>query len=312
MKRAFSKLNGAPTKAKYEKRTVKAFFNPFIEYVKTLERPFLLLLLPHVQKAFIKNYEIGAFSDDSYWQLMRQYYHKCVVPHKIAVLNFGLELMEMPLIKERFFGEAKTDSYEQSAGMAGRVCLRSGAFLGLLMIHDISKFSLQEEAYAFYRFKDKDPKWFEGFGIGYRSATQEEFDYAWLHHLRNNPHHPGYWVVPTGAHDFYCNEMPVTYLLEMFADWGGASVSYGGALEDWLPKNISKYVFGKKTARTLLELITLYFKDKPEVYEGLRVVDMAGYSYLVKTATTMTTKLADKISKLEELVNEATDNNKTP
>ena len=51
---------------------------------------------------------------------------------------------------------------------------------GLVRNHDKSKYD-QQEYYAydeyFYGKGKEDPE------------TKEEFNYAWLHHIRNNPHH---------------------------------------------------------------------------------------------------------------------------
>ena len=292
MKRAFVVPSALEEHKKANEIMSANFLKDFIEYVKNLNNPELNIGIPYIQKAFSANFEIGSFFDECHYMQMLHYYKECVIPHKIAVLDFGLKLADMPSISKRFLGETPTDTYERTEGMSG---LRRGSLFGLLLIHDLSKFSLQEEAYAFYKFNGKTPKWFESIYNGFTPTTQNQFDYAWLHHLRNNPHHPGYWVLPTGAHDFYCLEMPVTYMLEMFCDWGGASVSYGGALEDWLPKNIQKYVFGRETASRLLELIKLYFADKPEVYKNLHIVDMTGYSYI----TVSQSEVIKRIEKLE-------------
>lgn len=52
------------------------------------------------------------------------------------------------------------------------------------------------------------------------SSEQKNFDYAWLHHIHNNPHHWQHWVVvedDTGEN--VALEMPAKYAIEMVCDW---------------------------------------------------------------------------------------------
>ena len=72
--------------------------------------------------------------------------------------------------------------------------------------HDESKFSKDEyDAYDKYFFKDKE-------------AAKEEFEKAWLHHIRNNPHHWNYWVVVDAKNEVYPIDMPKRYVIEMLCD----------------------------------------------------------------------------------------------
>lgn len=107
-----------------------------------------------------------------------------------------------------------------------------------LDIHDKSKWS--EEEYPYYA------KHFYGGG------DPEGFQYAWLHHIHNNPHHWQYWVFPDGysyhtSHPLSATnsgvlEMPTNYLLEIVADWMGACRAYKGHwnMSEWLNENLDK------------------------------------------------------------------------
>jgi hypothetical protein len=58
-----------------------------------------------------------------------------------------------------------------------------------LMNHDKSKFDdIEFWSYAarFFPVEGTDPK---------SDTVKENFKMAWLHHVHNNPHHPGYWVL---------------------------------------------------------------------------------------------------------------------
>ena len=89
--------------------------------------------------------------------------------------------------------------------------------LANVQMHDASKNSSEEyDAYDDYFYSEKKTK-----------EIKEAFDYAWLHHLHNNPHHWQYWilkeddggVVSGNSMTIKCLDIPDTYLLEMVADW---------------------------------------------------------------------------------------------
>lgn len=93
--------------------------------------------------------------------------------------------------------------------------------------HDLSKSNLDEyEAYDAY---------FYGGNRSYRVV--EEFRYAWLKHIQNNPHHWQYWILI----NYEPNEgeipldMPYNYILEMICDWWAFSWNSGDLTEmfDW-------------------------------------------------------------------------------
>lgn len=126
----------------------------------------------------------------------------------------------------------------------------AGEMLGvdtfLLDIHDQSKrsaFELEDYARQFKGAKD-DPNGFAN---------------AWLHHIHNNPHHWQHWIFPDGytlkGSDIEngVTKMPRTFVLEMIADWLGASMAYTGSwnIADWLRKNISRIIVHSETARFL-------------------------------------------------------------
>ena len=74
-------------------------------------------------------------------------------------------------------------------------------------LHDKSKFS-EEEFYAYRRYFhpiDKDEK----------AHAKDAFESAWVHHYKNNPHHPEYWIDSDGT----IHDMPLRYIYEMICDW---------------------------------------------------------------------------------------------
>jgi len=119
----------------------------------------------------------------------------------------------------------------------------------LLRDHDLSKWdSVEFDAYATHFHGGGDPK---------------NFPLAWLHHVHNNPHHWQHWIFPDGwtmegsAMDGACIEMPYEYVLEMIADWMGASKTYTGSwdMAGWLSKNIPRITVHSKTAQSIREIL---------------------------------------------------------
>ena len=79
--------------------------------------------------------------------------------------------------------------------------------------HDESKYdSAEYNAYDQYFY-----------GANRSYAVCEAFDYAWLHHIHNNPHHWQYWVLleddPETGVPFKALRIPLPYIFEMVADW---------------------------------------------------------------------------------------------
>ncbi len=155
-----------------------------------------------------------AYGDDMYYWGILKYFEETVVPHKIAVYQAGLELSQQP-----WFSNYLKESEKE-------------VFLENLWLHDMSKFSANEAfGYAMYNRKT--------------GSGKEAFEKSWHHHKMNNPHHPEYWFNPNRAGELEPIPMPNIYIMEMIADWIGAGKTYGSTLEEWLPKNIDKFSFGK-------------------------------------------------------------------
>ena len=103
--------------------------------------------------------------------------------------------------------------------IVGKLCFRIGLYKqGLL--HDMSKYSLTEFLVgARYYQGTKSPNAAERDEKGYSSA--------WLHHKGRNKHHWEYWVDFT-RDGIVPAPMPKKYILEMFCDRVGASMTYQG------------------------------------------------------------------------------------
>jgi hypothetical protein len=138
--------------------------------------------------------------------------------------------------------------------------LQLGVSRTQLDVHDASKTNDEEfSAYANqFCGKADDP---------------EGFAYAWLHHIHHNQHHWQHWMfadgyTTQGMSEKGILEMPHEFVLEMIADWMGASKAYTGTLDmaDWLGKNINKVRLHSKSA--------IYARE---------VLDSLGYADIVNT-----------------------------
>lgn len=114
--------------------------------------------------------------------------------------------------------------------------------------HDESKFSdIEYPAYDNY---------FYGGNKSYE--VKQNFEYAWLHHIHNNPHHWQYWVLfwddPTGKAPYKALEMPKHDVIEMIADWWSFSWKSGNLREifKWYDDHKKTIILNENT-RELVE-----------------------------------------------------------
>ena len=122
-------------------------------------------------------------------------------------------------------------------------CWKRGLYIrGLL--HDLSKFTPREfKAYSNYFFDiQQAPRPKEGYKKP--AKTTEEFDVAWMHHVRRNDHHWQYWVVvldDTGVvrPAVVARKMPIKVVTEMLCDWIGAGKAqrFGNNTKIWWRKH---------------------------------------------------------------------------
>ena len=120
----------------------------------------------------------------------------------------------------------------------------------MLHSHDESKYSTEEY--------DAYDKYFYGGNRSYKVVR--EFNYAWLHHIHNNPHHWQYWVLleddPESGLPYKALEIPVPYIFEMIADWWSFSWKSGNLFEifNWYADHRSKQIINPKS-REIVEYI---------------------------------------------------------
>ena len=98
-------------------------------------------------------------------------------------------------------------------------------------------------------------------GDGPSKEVQEKFNYAWLHHIHNNPHHWQYWILTNDdpENGIAALEMPDHYILEMICDWWSFSWSKGDLYElfNWWNDHGDYIMLGEETRRKVIELLGL-------------------------------------------------------
>lgn len=119
-----------------------------------------------------------------------------------------------------------------------------------LLWHDYSKLSKTEFGPYARRFCSGRA------GLTDHSADPDEWQRAWLHHWHKNPHHWEHWV-RISDHGVIPLKMPLTYVLEMIADWKGAGKAYTGSndCKPWYLANRDKMVLHPHTQAQIEDLL---------------------------------------------------------
>lgn len=144
--------------------------------------------------------------------------------------------------------------------------------VSLIIDHDNSKWSRNEfGAYrrSFFPVDEKE-----------KEDTKQEFDYAWNHHYKHNPHHWQYWIHFKSYEKLVLNckdnhkkvkaslvvlKMPTIYLVEMLCDWLAMSLKFKNNPLEWYEKNKNEIWLHEETEKKLISLLP-FFEDAYEEY----------------------------------------------
>lgn len=124
--------------------------------------------------------------------------------------------------------------------------------------HDESKYSEAEyDAYDIHFY-------------GKRPNPDIAFNYAWLHHIHNNPHHWQHWVLINDDPDKaeVILDMPYNYILEMICDWWSFSWKTGELEEifEWYDAHKAYMKLSDATRKTVEDILEK-IKEKLEDLE---------------------------------------------
>ena len=120
--------------------------------------------------------------------------------------------------------------------------------------HDSSKYCQEEyDAYDAYFYGPMSKE------------VEENFNYAWLHHIHENPHHWQYWVLINDDPEegTVALDIPYKYVIEMICDWWSFSWKNSDLYEifDWYDAHKKRIILSKNT-RELVDDILDQIKTK--------------------------------------------------
>ena len=87
-------------------------------------------------------------------------------------------------------------------------------------------------------------------------SEEDEFNYAWLQHIHNNPHHWQYWVLINDDDGTIGLDIPYNYIIEMILDWWSFSWKTGNLYEifNWYNEH-KKTMILNETTKIIVESI---------------------------------------------------------
>lgn len=119
-------------------------------------------------------------------------------------------------------------------------------FIHRIHMHDNSKYSEEEyDAYDKYFYGTKT------------AEVKEAFNFAWLHHIHNNPHHWQYWVLVNDDDGTKALEAPEEYVVEMICDWWSFGHKTGKLEElfDWYDSHKANMIMHKNTKKYVEDIL---------------------------------------------------------
>jgi Family of unknown function (DUF5662) len=250
------------------------------QYLERILTPFFEVASEHgefsksaVLDAFFSKYDLPIMGEPTTDKVLEDYFQMCVIPHKIGVLKAGMSWYK-PLANTRY----ALLSTDQSRVWKNMPSLSE--FFEQLLVHDLSKFSDKEEAYAFHKFGAEYPEW-NKMGLDIKG----DFTAAWHHHVQHNEHHPAHYYLYTPNSGLHCLEMPDKFMFEMVADWYGAAAAYKnekGSTDIWFKENIHKYAFHKNTLKNLIAYLdnNWYKAAEASLTWEFNITDHGGYQIL--------------------------------
>ena len=152
---------------------------------------------------------------------MSKNYDNYIIEHRTAVETAYQWLVDHKIIK---------DQYRQ-----------------VIDIHDVSKWGNEEyDAYDKYFYSKSKTK-----------EVEEQFNFAWLHHIHANPHHWQHWVLINDDDGTHALEMPEEYIIEMLCDHWSFSHKQGKLDEifKWYEDHKKTIIFHKNTKQRYEELL---------------------------------------------------------
>lgn len=160
-------------------------------------------------------------------------YDQYLIEHKANVMKgFNWLLSKMPHI---FCDEA----------------FKSEVMYNVMFKHDQSKYDREEyEAYDAYFYGNPEKT---------KEEIEDQFKYAWLRHIHNNPHHWQHWVLINDEPEegMKVLDMPDVYIIEMICDWWSFSWKKNNLIEifDWYDEHKNTMKLSQYTRNKVEEIL---------------------------------------------------------
>ena len=117
-----------------------------------------------------------------------------------------------------------------------------------ISLHDASKYE-DEEFYPYlYHFYPSQAG----------ADDEMEYDKAWNHHQKSNPHHWQYWILQKDSGEQKILDMPENYIIEMLCDW--SSFQYKNpesTANKWYNDNKDKMLLSENTKMIIEKYLSL-------------------------------------------------------
>lgn len=147
----------------------------------------------------------------------------------------------------------------------------------MMLQHDRSKFDpVEYDAYDrfFYGPERKAGILNEINDMNKHLPVVRDFQFAWLHHIHQNPHHWQYWVLINDEPEegTVALEMAPQAVAEMICDWWAFSWDHGDLYEifDWYNKHCENMILHKNTA-VRIDLILMNMMSELK-HEGVKKI----------------------------------------
>lgn len=129
----------------------------------------------------------------------------------------------------------------------------------LIKDHDESKYSKDEfEGFRIYYY----PTLEEESDIELRGLRKNQYNAAWLHHLRNNAHHPEFWIYVDENGTNQCHPMDPIHVAEMILDWAGMGVFFKKTAYEYWNDNVHAKPLHNSTRDLVDSVIDIFKEDK--------------------------------------------------
>ena len=126
-----------------------------------------------------------------------------------------------------------------------------------LLDHDASKYSKEEfEGFRAYYY----PTLEEEVDVENKGLRKKQYDAAWLHHLRNNAHHPEFWMYMDENNEICYTPMDNIHVAEMLLDWAGMGIFFNKSAYEYWFDNIHAKPLHKITRDLVDSVIDIFNK----------------------------------------------------